>query len=301
MTIKFYTTMQEFYTALGGTMEQDFDCTVQRLEDVHAQVPLISPLFRTNYYTLVIIQQGRGRYLVDSSTYSTMARTIYFTNPGHIKGFEIHERNEGYLITFAESFLKQYVAHELWDTFPFLIAEVAPPQYPEQDVFDGFALLGEQLYGEYERSSPYKAQILGGLLRVLLFRIKETFWSHYDPLLEADSRSQIVLLFKHQLEDHFQALLAGEADHILTVQDYAEAQMLHPHYFSTVIKRKTGKSVQTWMIEKTIVHAQALLVRSQAPVQQIAYQLGFKEPNHFSRFFKKYTGMTPSAFRKTHA
>ncbi|MEL6137411.1 MAG: AraC family transcriptional regulator, partial [Cyanobacteria bacterium J06628_6] len=80
--------------------------------------------------------------------------------------------------------------------------------------------------------------------------------------------------------------------------DYAEAQYLHPSYFSTVIKRKTGKSVNAWIAEKTIAEAQALLSSSAQTVQEIAFRLGFKDAAHFSRFFKKHTQLSPTQFRQ---
>lgn len=290
--------MAEFYAATGGTMEQDLDCTIHRLEDVHADPPLVSPLFRANYYSFVLIRAGRGRYLIDNYTYETKPGTIYFTNPGHIKGFEIHELCRGYIITFAESFLKQYVHAHIFEEFPFLIAEIAPPQYTDPATFAVFDRLGSQLLSEFQSSSTYKAQILGSLVRVLLLKIKEMFWHSYDPLHESDRGSQIVRTFKQNLEAHFRELVAGRIEAMYQVQDYAAAQQLHPNYLSTVVKSKTGKPIQAWIAEKTIAEAQALLARSNATVQEVAYRLAFKEPGHFTRYFKKHTGLTPSEFRR---
>ncbi|MEM7761590.1 MAG: AraC family transcriptional regulator [Cyanobacteria bacterium P01_A01_bin.40] len=297
--IALYNSMTEFYASMGGTLEQDVDFTIHRLEEVHGDIPIKSPLFRANYYSIIIISSGKGRYIIDRHTYETKPGTIYFTNPGHVKGFEINELTTGFVITFAESFLKQYVREDIFNEFPFLIAEVAPPQYPDWEIFQGFHTLGNQLIGEYQSNSAYKFKIAGSLMVVLLLKIKERFWQTYNPLNESDSSSQIVITFKRNLEQHFRDLSAGNLDSLYQVQDYAQAQYLHPSYLSTVIKSKTGKSVNNWIAEKVIAEAQAILSRSPVSVQEVASQLGFKEPSHFSRYFKKQTGMSPSNFRKT--
>lgn len=296
--INIYYSMAEFYQATGGTLEQHFDFTIHRMEEIHTNPPIVSPLFRANYYTFVFIHSGRGRYIIDNHTYETRPRTMYFTNPGHIKGFEIHELCQGYIITCAETFLKQHVHIDIFAEFPFLIAEVAPPQYTDQSTFAVFDQLNAQLLSEFQSHSSYQAQILGSFMRVLLLKIKEMFWNTYDPLHEADRGSHIVRTFKHNLESHFRKLATGKIDTMYQVHDYAAAQQLHPNYLSTVVKSKTGKSVQTWIVEKTIAEAQALLSRSSTSIQEVAYRLAFKEPGHFTRFFKKYTGITPSDFRK---
>ncbi len=133
---------------------------------------------------------------------------------------------------------------------------------------------------------------------VLLLKIKERFWKAYDPLTEALTSSNITLTFQRNLEAHFRELLTGKCDRLLQVQDYAQAQYLHPNYFSTVIKCKTGKSVNNWIAEKTISEAKAMLARSSASVQEIAANLGFKDAGHFSRFFKKHTKLSPLSFRQ---
>lgn len=296
--IQIYNSMSEFYASIGGTLEQEADFTIHRLEEVHGEIPLKSPFFRANYYSLLIIRKGRWRYMIDSQSYPTRDRTIYFTNPGHVKGFEIEELSHGYVITFSESFLKQYVHETILDEFPFLIAEVAPPNYPDREVFQIFDDLGTQILQEYHSDSAYKFKVMGSLMVVLLLKIKERFWKAYDPLTEIPTSSTIALTFKRNLESHFRDLLAGECDRIFQVQDYAQAQYLHPSYFSTVIKRKTGKSVNTWISEKTIAEAQSLLARSSDSIQDIAFRLGFKDAAHFSRFFKKHTDRSPLSFRQ---
>ena len=296
--IKTYNSMAEFYASIGGKLEQDVDFTIHQLEQVHGDVPVKSPLFRTNYYSIVLIRQGKGCYIIDGQSYATKDRTVYFTNPGHIKGFEIEQLAYGYIVTFSESFLKQYVHADIFDEFPFLIAEVAPPHYPELNVFEEFDKLGEQLLREFESTSPYKFKVIGSLTVVLLLRIKEWFWKSYDPLHESDTGSAIALTFKRNLEQHFRDLLDGKCDRAFQVQDYAAAQYLHPSYFSTVIKRKTGKSVNAWIAEKNIAEAQTLLSRSSQTIQEVAFQLGFKDAAHFSRFFKKHTQQSPSQFRQ---
>jgi AraC family transcriptional regulator, transcriptional activator of pobA len=297
--VKIYNSMSEFYASMGGTLEQEVDFTIHRLEEVHGEIPIKSPLFRANYYSILIIRQGRGRYIIDGQSHPTQNRTIYFTNPGHIKGFEIYELSRGYVITFSESFLKQYVHEKILDEFPFLIAEVAPPSYPDREIFQIFDDLGEQLLQEYKSDSTYKFKIIGNLTVLLLLRIKERFWKAYNPLTEASASTAIVVTFKRNLEEHFRNLLSGQCDRSFQVQDYAQAQYLHPSYFSTVIKRKTGKSVNTWIAEKTVAEAQALLARSQESIQEVAFRLGFKDAAHFSRFFKKNTEMSPMSFRQS--
>ena len=295
--IKIYNSMSEFYASMGGTLEQDIDFTIHRLEEVHGEVPIASPLFRANYYSVLIIRKGRGRYIIDSQSYPTQDGTIYFTNPGHIKGFEIYELSHGYVITFSESFLKQYVHENILDEFPFLIAEVAPPSYPDREVFQIFDDLGTQILQEYHSDSAYKFKVIGSLTVVLLLKIKERFWKAYNPLTESPTSSAIALTFKRNLETHFRDFLARKCDRLFQVQDYAQAQYLHPSYFSTVIKRKTGKSVNTWIAEKRIAEAQSLLARSSESIQEIAFRLGFKDAAHFSRFFKKHTERSPKGFR----
>jgi AraC-like DNA-binding protein len=100
------------------------------------------------------------------------------------------------------------------------------------------------------------------------------------------------------LDKHYRDLTTGIIDRTFRVQDYADAQQLHPNYLSNVIKIKTGKPIGTWIAEKTIAQAKFLLQTSDISIKEIAYRLGFSESNYFSNYFKKYTELTPVLYRK---
>ena len=158
-TIETYDSMSELCASFGGKLEQDVDFTIHRNEELYPNFPIKSPLFRTSFYSVLILREGRGRYLVDDQSYVTRGNIIYFTNPGHLKGFEVEETLRGYIITLTESFLKQYVYENILDEFPFLIAEVAPPSYPEREIFQIFNDSGGQLLQEYQSDSVYRTHL----------------------------------------------------------------------------------------------------------------------------------------------
>lgn len=129
--------------------------------------------------------------------------------------------------------------------------------------------------------------------------MKEKFWLTYNPIEEGSRNSQIVTSFKRQLELEFGQLIEKPQNNgTLQVQYFAEKLNLHPNYLNSVIKSKTGRTVNDWISKRTLSVAKFLLVNTSYSAKEIAYKLGFSEPTHFSRFFKKHTHLSPSAFRK---
>ncbi|MEO1054954.1 MAG: AraC family transcriptional regulator [Bacteroidota bacterium] len=290
--------ISDLYKALNLPVEQEMDFTIHSLPEIHDHVPFESPTFRADYYSFVFIKDGRGTYTIDQKTYPTSSGTIYFTNPGHIKAFRIEEIQDAYIITLTEAFLKEYVHQDIFDEFPFLLAETVPPKTLSAEEFQDYEHLYLQIFKEFNARSSYKYKILGNLFVVMLLKIKERFWSGYDPISEGDRSSQIVKHFKQKLASHFRALHNGEIDFLPQVQDLAHQMNLHPNYFSNVIKSKTGRSVNLWIVEKAITSAKALLKNTPLSIKQIGIQLGFSEPTHFSSYFKKHAGFTPNQYRK---
>jgi len=69
------------------------------------------------------------------------------------------------------------------------------------------------------------------------------------------------------------------------------------NYLSDLLKKETGRNAQEHIHFYLIEKAKTELLNSSEPVSQIAYDLGFEYPQHFSKIFKKKTGMSPTQWR----
>ena len=81
------------------------------------------------------------------------------------------------------------------------------------------------------------------------------------------------------------------------VSDYAEALGLSRNYLNRQVKASTGSSAGEWIDHARINRAKRLLRETQLPIIDIAVSVGLEDQSYFSRFFKRQTGQTPSAFR----
>ena len=69
------------------------------------------------------------------------------------------------------------------------------------------------------------------------------------------------------------------------------------HYLSDMLRKETGKSAQEHIYNFLINKAKTKLLSSAESVSQIAYELGFEYPQHFSKLFKSKTGVSPAKYR----
>jgi AraC family transcriptional activator of pobA len=282
-------------------IDEHTDFAIHNLKDIHRELPYISEVFRPNFFSFVFVKDAYGKYTTDELVFDTVPGTIYFTNPGHYKSYHWREINDVCLITLNESFLKENVHPDVFEEFPFLLAETVQPRVLKPAEFAEFEQLYTQIFKEYQNHSLYRNRIIGNLFVVLLLKIKEYFWKDYNPIYEGNRSSEIVKTFKRMLEQHYRDLSNRKTERVFRVQEYADAQSLHPNYLSNVIKIKTGKPIGTWIAEKTIAEAKSLLQNSSTSIKEIAWLLGFAEAAHFSNYFKKHTDVSPVLYRKQHS
>lgn len=82
-----------------------------------------------------------------------------------------------------------------------------------------------------------------------------------------------------------------------TVSYFAEKLNLSANYFGDLIKKETGNAAYDYIQNKVIAIAKGKILESSQTISEIAFEIGFKYQQHFSRVFKKKTGMTPMEYR----
>ncbi|MBF6598444.1 MAG: helix-turn-helix transcriptional regulator [Fermentimonas sp.] len=82
-----------------------------------------------------------------------------------------------------------------------------------------------------------------------------------------------------------------------SVSWFAEELNLSANYFGDLIKKETSVSAQEYIQTKIVDIAKKRLFDVDKSISEIAYSLGFKYPQHFTRVFKQRTGVTPNEFR----
>jgi YesN/AraC family two-component response regulator len=82
-----------------------------------------------------------------------------------------------------------------------------------------------------------------------------------------------------------------------SVRYCAEKLFISPSYLGDLLKKETGKSAQEHIHLKMVEVAKEKIYEPGKSISEIAYELGFKHPQHFTRMFKKSTGLSPNEFR----
>ena len=155
----------------------------------------------------------------------------------------------------------------------------------------------ETIFYIFQEEFDTKDQIQGEMLKVMLKRllikssrlIKETL---PDPNISTP-QLDIIRQYHILVEQHF------KEKH--QVADYAELLFKSPKTLSNLFKKTGDKSPLKIINERITLEAKRLLLYSDKNAEEIAYELGYKEPAHFSKFFKSQIGTPPATYKRNNS
>lgn len=83
----------------------------------------------------------------------------------------------------------------------------------------------------------------------------------------------------------------------LSLRDVARELGLTPGHLTTVVRRRTGRTVQEWITERRMADARALLSTTELPISEVARRVGIADPGYFARLFRTTHGVSPRSWR----
>lgn len=134
--------------------------------------------------------------------------------------------------------------------------------------------------------------IIVGYISVILHLCNRAYARQFSQIRQTSE--DILVKLSSLLNDYFNS--GKQLSHgIPGVQYFADQLCMSPNYFSDVIKKTTGENAGNFIREHIVRLAKNKLISS-GNISQVAYDLGFEYPQHFSRMFRNHTGMTPTQY-----
>ncbi|MFH5833271.1 helix-turn-helix domain-containing protein [Halalkalibaculum sp. DA3122] len=154
-----------------------------------------------------------------------------------------------------------------------------------------FETLFQVLIDELDTRDRIQGEMLRMLLKRLIIKSTRLARKQFFPEDIGEHQTELIRQFNILVEQHYK-------EHH---QVSAYAEMLHksPKTLSNVFAEAGHKSPLEMIHYRIALEGKRQLLKTDKLAKEIAYELGFSEQAHFSRFFKKETGMSPSAYRKS--
>jgi AraC family transcriptional activator of pobA len=240
--------------------------------------------------TVVVFAGGGEAYLDDMIMPVTPPQAIIIP-PTAIHAFRFEPGTHGYVLTISESMVLDSSSRRGRALFDTLFMEprainLSADSTAAKTMHD----LLIHLLAEFRTIRRGHGSLTEWLAKSVLLLIERQLTSMQMDTQSSGGRAQLFTRFRALVEQHY-------LEH-WRVADYAHALSVTPSKLNRVSKALAGRSAFEIAQERLLLEARRRLVYIAAPVQLLAYELGFEDPAYFNRFFKKRTGMTPARFRR---
>lgn len=247
---------------------------------------------RHDYYTVILTEEATGRHVIDYHTYELGPRQVHFVSPGQVHQMVTLTRPTGSVFTFSRDFLVENNIPESFISNINLFKQFGetPPLAIDEVTFQRLSRILEEMWECMPQDLHYRNRALGALLQLFLIYCNNSCLLDTTQLDEENSSVCMLRDFKDLVDKHYQQW------HKVT--EYAPSLHISPKHLSHTIKGLTGKTAKELIQDRLILEAKRLLFHTDLTIKEIAYRIGFEEPLHFSSFFKKQVGSSPSQYRQ---
>jgi AraC family transcriptional activator of pobA len=247
---------------------------------------------RHDFQEIIWIESGIGFQSIDDSNFRVQPNAFYLIARGQVHQFTEAHRVNGLVIRFNEDFLPsptdrtEFLHSALFDP-------ARTPRMLALGAGDAARMHGllDQLVAEYQQPEECgRSLALGYLLRVLIVNLERAMKNQGGSPRGGNDAG-------YTLSSDFAALLGQHFCSHHDVAFYAGILGVAPRLLSIHVKRAIGKTAKQLIEDRLILEAKRHLRFTSLTVKEIAYVLGYDDPSHFSKTFKRLTAVSPQDFK----
>jgi AraC family transcriptional regulator, transcriptional activator of pobA len=245
-----------------------------------------------NLIQVLLIEKGGGEMTFEAVTepFSAPAAILVPATTAH--GFRFKpEVTDGWVVSFTED-VADALGDQSGEAMARLKTVAADPLLPLVDPSEvkRLSTLCADLMEEASLAREGFRLAMRGLLTLIVIEIVR--------LAVSRSRSGAVTLTRKDARvEELRRLLDEHFRNERLISFYAGKLAMTPDRLNDHVKRATGVTAGHMIRQRVLTEAKRQLVFTTQAIHEIAYDLSFSDPSHFTRFFRKQTGMTPQAFR----
>ncbi|AXT56432.1 helix-turn-helix domain-containing protein [Aquimarina sp. AD1] len=247
------------------------------------------------FYIIIFITEGNGYHTIDFVDYKYQKGSVLLVRKDQIQKFSKSATAKGYLLIFTEEFIVSHInkleALKSFQLFNELISFPKIELQVKEHEFSDFYSLMEQIVSEYKLKDEYSISITRSALHILitkLFRIK----FNNGQLPNKKKYLTEFLLLQDMVEKN---CFANKK-----VMYYAQNMGCSTKTLNNIVQAIINKPAKNFIDEIAITQIKRLLIGTNESVKEIAYTSGFDDPANFFKYFKKFVGSSPEAFRRSH-
>lgn len=254
-----------------------------------------TPAHTLSYYDITFITEGEGRFSIDSRTYDVAPHDVLFSKPGEIRKWDTQHIANGYALIFEEEFLSSFFRDSLFvQRLAFFNAEkTACKLLLPSELYARMIQLLHEIKTEIDSYRQEGVHVLRALLYEILMLLNRVY------LKETSVEESKKEAGKGYIRE-FVRLVADNLREQHAVGYYADKLCITPNYLNEIVSAAMGISAKHYIRNKVMDEAKRLLVYTELPVADVAFELHFSTTSYFVRCFRQYTGQTPLLYRKVH-
>lgn len=252
--------------------------------------------YRIGFYS-IYCKKFNGLLKYGKSYYDFTEGSLMFTAPNQVISPNPDVQiEEGWGLIFHPDLLNNSALGEKINSYSFFHYDVNEALHISEDEKLILTDCVEKIRKEYTQNIDKHTQTVIQNNIELLLSYCDRFYDR-QFITRAKASHDIVQQFEKLLKDYFRKdSLSGLG--LPDVKYFASLLNLSANYLSDLLKRYTGKSTQEQIHLQLIEKAKTLLWSSDKPISEIAFDLGFEHPSHFTKIFKTKTGKSPKEYRR---
>lgn len=272
------------------TLEGGRHFEFSRLEESYNPYNATTP-HRHNYYEALYFNESGGWHEIDFNSLPVTGKSMHFISPEQVHLLRRNQEVTGYVLSFTRDFFFENEAGSgLLDHLPFFDHPSSQPVVSQEELSGSGEIpsLLSKIQSEYSSEREDKYDMIRLYLSALLITAKRL----YIPRIHGKNlptRSELTFRFKKLVEENFRQNKS--------VASYAEQLNITAGHLNDTVQKDTGKTASEIIQQRIILEAKRLLFHSSKSVKEIAFELQYEDPSHFTRFFKTHADLTPEQFR----